>query len=58
MNDDDVIGLVVFMGCVVIILIVMLVELKTWNGDITSGKQFILNNATYVCKKTNELKEE
>ena len=24
---------------------------------IKNGKQFIMGNATYICKKTNELKE-
>jgi len=43
------------LGC--IFTVFLGVYLSTDNKFIKSGKEFIIENATYKCTKTNELKE-
>lgn len=41
-----------------LLCIVLCTNISTPDSEVTSGKQFILKDATYICKKTNELKGE
>jgi len=42
-------------GCVFILILAQI--FSTADSEIKSGKEFIIENATYKCTKTNELLE-
>ena len=56
MRDDDAITCIILITAVYFLfLFAMVFFYKDLESNIASPKQFILNNATYRCFKTNEL---
>lgn len=51
---DEFEGFLALVGCGIL---VVLLTFSHPELDIKSGKEFIMDNATYKCEKTNELKE-
>jgi len=59
MNKDELLWLLiagVALGAIMVLIVTCGRPISTKN--VTSGKQFIFKNASYKCKKTNELREK
>lgn len=56
--DNDGVGWLIIVIIGLFIVVIFQDITKTDNTKIESEKQFILYKASYICKKTNELKSE